>query len=119
MTDPTVPAPICRFPGCDDDVHAEGICLDHYQQFHGDAPDASTPAGQPQDAAPAVAARPTGRMRLTPLHAVVRSYDHDQGVIAVYGVYGTEELAQDAAVKLAELGIPDKLETVPFYEVAP
>ena len=118
MTD-TTPAPICRFPGCDDPVHAEGICLDHYQQFHGDAPDAAAPAGQPQDAAPAAPPAPTGRLRLTPLHAVVRSYDHDQGVIAVYGVYGTEELAASAALMLGQLGIPGTLETVPFYEVTP
>lgn len=119
MTDPTVPAPICRFPGCDDDAHAEGICLDHYQQFHGDAPDANAPAGQPQDAAPPATPAPTGRLRLSPLHAVVRSCHDGSGIHGVYGAYGTPELAEKATAMLAELGIPDKLETVPFYEVAP
>jgi hypothetical protein len=117
MTD-TTPAPICRFPGCDDPVHAEGICLDHYQQFHGDAADTTSPAGQPQDAAPAAPA-PSGRLRLSPLHAVVRAYSDGSGILGVYGVYGTPELAEKATAMLAGLGIPDKLETVPFYEVAP
>lgn len=118
----TETAPICRMPGCDDPLHAEGLCLDHHQAFHGPVTDAAPAVGGPRDAAPALPAAPavpSGRLRLTPMHAVVRNYDHDQGVVAVYGVYGTEELAASAALMLGQLGIPGTLETVPFYEVAP
>jgi len=115
MTD-TATASVCRFPGCEDPVHAEGICLDHYQQFHGDAAD-TAPAAVP--GSPPAPAAPTGRLGLTPLHAVVRNYEHDQGVIAVYGVYGTEELAAAAATMLGQLGIPGDMQVVPFYEVTP
>ncbi len=116
MTDITTPAPMCSMLGCDDPRHADGLCLGHWQQFNGPVADA-VPTVQ-QTAAPAAPA-PTGRLRLTPMYAVVRCYYADQGVMAVYGAYGTQELAQGAADKLAEMGIPDKLEVVPFYEVTP
>lgn len=116
MTD-TTPAPMCSMPGCDDPRHADGLCLDHWQQFNGPSDAAPVTA---LAAAPAVAA-PTGRLRLTPLHAVVRVRIHheDREVLGVYGVYGTPELAQGAADMLASLGLPDEMETVPFYEVTP
>lgn len=38
---------------------------------------------------------------------------------AVYGVYGTGELAEGAARMLGALRIPDAMQIVPFYEVAP
>lgn len=114
MTD-TTPTPMCSMPNCDDPRQTDGLCLDHWQQFNG--PSDATPAVQ-QTAAPAAPA-PTGRLRLTPLHAVVRNEEHSQGVIAVYGVYGSDELAKSAAVMLGELGIPGVMEVVPFYEVTP
>lgn len=103
---------VCRFPGCDDPVHADGICQDHHSQFEGGAQPTVQP---PRDAAPA----PTGRLRITPMHAVVRGYHDGSGIIAVYGVYGTAQLAAAAAANLSGLGIPDKMEVVPFYEVTP
>lgn len=107
----TGPQPtVCRFPGCDDPVHADGICLDHYEQFEGNAQPAAQP---PRDAAPAA----TGRLRITPMHCAVRC--GDSGVIAVYGVYGTGELAKTAAANLTGLGIPGEMQVVPFYEVTP
>lgn len=114
MTEATT-ASVCSMPGCDDPRHADGLCLDHWQQFNG--PTDAAPTVQ-QTAAP-VAPAPTGRLRLSPLHAVVRRYEHGQGVIAVYGVYGTDELAKSAAGMLGQLGIPDEFEVVPFYEVTP
>lgn len=103
------PLSVCRFPNCDEPVHADGICLDHYEQFEGDAQPTAQP---PRDATPA----PTGRLRISPLHAVVRSHGP---TTAVYGVYGTEELAANAARMLTGLGIPGGMEVVPFYEVTP
>lgn len=112
MTATDLQASVCRFPNCDEPVHADGICLDHYEQFEGDA----QPTVQPtRDATPA----PTGRLRISPLHAVVRSHRDGSAIIAVYGVYGTGELAQAAASNLSGLGIPDKMQVVPFYEVTP
>lgn len=117
MTDTTTPAPMCSMPGCDDPRHADGLCLDHWQQFNGPAADAAPAVAQPADAAPTPA--PTGRLKLVPMSAVVRSYHDGSGVMAVYGAYANDGLAQGAADKLAEMGIPDKLEVVPFYEVTP
>ncbi len=109
------PLSVCRFPGCDDPVYREGICRDHHEQFNG--PDTAAP---PQDARPAsVAPAASGRLRISPLHAVVRSLPGGSAVLGVYGVYGTEELAGNAARMLSGLGIPDEMQVVPFYEVTP
>lgn len=107
--------PVCRFPGCDDPVHADGICRDHHEQFHGKTD--AAPAQQSADATPAAAVPvPAGRLRISPLHAVVRTHGP---TTAVYGVYGTPELAANAAAMLTELGIPGGMDVVPFYEVTP
>ncbi len=106
------PLSVCRFPQCEDPVHLDGICRDHYEQFNG--PDTTA---LPQDARPVPVA--AGRLRISPLHAVVRAYHDGSGVVAVYGVYYTEELAANAAKMLSGLGIPDEMQVVPFYEVTP
>lgn len=119
MTDTTA-VPMCSMPSCDDPRYADGLCLEHWQQFNGPADAAAPVAARLADATPTPApTAPTGRLRLVPMSAVVRSYHDGSGVMAVYGAYASDALAQGAADKLAELGIPDKLEVVPFYEVTP
>lgn len=108
-------APVCRFPQCEDPVYAEGICRDHYEQFNEAAPAA---VAVPRDAQASPAA--SGRLRMAPMHAVVRlDYGSDSRVVAVYGVYGTAELAGNAAAMLSSLDIPGDMTVVPFYEVTP
>lgn len=116
MTDTTT-EPSCRFPGCYEPVHAEGICLDHWEVFHGPQ-DAAATSVQPQPAS-AAPAPPSGRLRISPLHAVVRAYSDGSAILGVYGVYGSMELAENAASMLVDLGIPDEMRIVPFYEVTP
>ena len=121
MTDTTTERP-CSFPGCDEPAEADGACVEHWKQFNTAVPPVGAePRGAvPADRAPNPGApTPSGRLRLAPMFAVVRCYYSDPGVMAVYGAYGSEELAQRAAGMLTELGIPDKLEVVPFYEVTP
>jgi hypothetical protein len=119
MTETTAPVPVCRMPGCDDPLYADGLCLDDWQKFNGPVTDAPPTVPQPRDAAPAAPVAPTGRLRLSPLHAIVRAHYDGSGILGVYGVYGTAELAEGAVGMLKGLGIPDDLTVVPFYEVAP
>lgn len=104
--------PECRMPGCDEPLYAEGLCREDYERFHGDTGPVPIPADTPSTA-------PTGRLRLSPMRAVVRREHDDPAAVAVYGVYGSEKLAQGAAAMLSGLGIPGVMETVPFYEVTP
>lgn len=105
----------CSFHGCNEPAHTDGICIDHYRQFRPD-----TPVTGPQDAAPtapAATAAPRGRLRLSPMFTLVGMYE---GLAtACYGVYGTGELAESAAEMLTALGIPGRLQILPFYEVTP
>lgn len=54
---------------------------------------------------------------MQPMHAVVRSYFDGSAILAVYGIYPNPGRAQSAIDVLGEMGIPDKLEIVPFYQV--
>lgn len=56
-------------------------------------------------------------VNLQPMHAVVRAYHDGSGVIAVYGIYFNAGQAQNAITALQELGVPDHLQVVPFYQV--
>lgn len=113
MTTDTTPRP-CGMPGCDDPHYADGLCEDHHRQFHPDATEPRESAPQPVAAAPA----PSGRLRLSPMFALV-GCDADGVAGAVYGVYGTGDLAQSASGMISALGIPGRMQIVPFYEVTP
>lgn len=60
-------------------------------------------------------------LRIIPRFAVVRGYHDQGGPIAVYGVYNTEAYAKKIVGELVELGIgvTDRMDVVPFYEVTP